>query len=197
MGQLTDVSRVDADGLFARAREGDQEAWDELFRTCQEKLLRVIRRKLDPPLRSLYDSADFASDVWKSLAAKCDRFDFPSVESLMAFLAQAARQKVIDAYRKQQALKRGEGQVRPMDWADGAGTEPPALDPTPSQVVVAEEGWQQVWEQLSPTEQTVLLLKRQGYSTEEIVARTGWHKRKIQRFLQELRQSWPGEGGRE
>ena len=29
-------------------------------------------------MRSLYDSTDFASDVLKSLAAKSDRFDFPS-----------------------------------------------------------------------------------------------------------------------
>src|SRR5579864_5278284 len=106
MSQTIDSSSQGADGLFARARAGDQMAWEELFRTCYPKVIRVVRRKLNSPMRSLYDSADFASDVWKSLAAKFDRFDFPSIDSLLAFLKQAAEQKVIDEYRRRHAQKR-------------------------------------------------------------------------------------------
>jgi hypothetical protein len=52
------------DGLFARAQAGDQAAWEELFRHCYPKLVRVVRRKLtSSAMRSLYDSTDFASDV--------------------------------------------------------------------------------------------------------------------------------------
>src|SRR3954468_17659368 len=98
MVPMSDSSDLDSDELIARARAGDQAAWEELFRACYPKVVRVVRRKLDRPLRPLYDSTDFASDVWKSLAAKCDRFDFPSIDSLMAFLKQAAEQKVIDEY---------------------------------------------------------------------------------------------------
>src|SRR5690242_17664948 len=68
------------DNLFARAQTGDQDAWRELFETCYPKIVRVIRRKLQSPsVRALYDSTDFASDVWKSLAANADRFHFPTV----------------------------------------------------------------------------------------------------------------------
>jgi hypothetical protein len=49
------------------------------FELTYPKVVRVVRRKLNPPMRSLYDSTDFASDVLKSLAAKCDQFDFPSI----------------------------------------------------------------------------------------------------------------------
>ncbi len=88
------------DRLFALARAGDTGAWDELFHKCYPKVIRVVRRKLDRPMRSLFDSTDFASDVMKSLAANAGRLDFPSFDSLMAFLVQVAEQKVIDEYRK-------------------------------------------------------------------------------------------------
>src|SRR6478672_7763701 len=103
---VPDFSEQDRDGLFSRARAGDQAAWEVLFNTCYPKVIRVVRRKLDRPLRSLYDSTDFASDVMKSLAANLDRLEFPSIGSLMAFLAQAAEQKVIDEYRRRHTLKR-------------------------------------------------------------------------------------------
>ena len=42
----------------------------------------------------------------ENLAANLDQFDFPSVNSLIAFLARVAEQKVIDEYRRQHTLKR-------------------------------------------------------------------------------------------
>src|SRR4051812_15747384 len=92
----SDESDRDPQDLLDRARAGDQAAWDELFKTCYPKVIRVVRRKLNRPLRALYDSTDFASDVMKSLVGNLDRLDFPSIHSLMAFLTQAAEQKVID-----------------------------------------------------------------------------------------------------
>src|SRR5262249_12501126 len=143
MNQTSESTASEPDGLFARARAGDQAAWEELFRTCYPKLIRVVRRKLNPPMRSLYDSADFASDVWKSLAAKYARFDFPSVSSLMNFLAQAAEQKVIDEYRRRHTLKRDMERELPLvtDGEGGIGAGAVAsADPTPSQLAQATEG---------------------------------------------------------
>jgi RNA polymerase sigma factor (sigma-70 family) len=198
MSQTTDYADAVADGLFARARAGDQDAWEELFRTCYPKVVRVVRRKLDRPLRSLYDSTDFASDVWKSLAAKCDRFDFPSIDSLMAFLKQAAEQKVIDEHRRRHALKRDIGRERPMDAGRGERAEPialPSSDPTPSQVVQADETRDQLLARLTPPQREIIELKLQGLSNEAIAERTGWHLRALQRFLKNLHDSWETPGG--
>jgi RNA polymerase sigma factor (sigma-70 family) len=198
MSQTTDSAIAKPDGLFARARAGDQAAWEELFRTCYPKLVRVVRRKLNPPMRSLYDSTDFASDVWKSLAAKCDRFDFPSVNSLMAFLAQAAEKKVIDEYRRRQTLKRDMDRERPLGAAGEGADEGRALasgDPTPSQVAQASEGWERLLSRLTEDERHVIDLKRLGYSNEEIADRTGWHLRKIQRLFKALHEVWESSGG--
>ncbi len=187
-----DVSDHDPGSLFARARAGDQDAWKELFEECYPKVLRVVRRKLDRPMRSLYDSTDFASDVMKSLAANFGKFDFPSLDSLHAYLVQSAKQKVIDEYRRRHTLKHDIGRERSVEWVDGQDSLRHALasgDPTASQEAQAIEIHERLMAHLGDTERQIVELKHQGLSNFEVAERTGWHVRKVQRFLQELSNS--------
>ncbi len=87
-----------------KAQEGDETAWETLFRECYPKVRRVVRRKLDRSMRSLYDSTDFASDVMKSLAANLNQLSFPTADHLIAFLSQVAEQKVIATEPKLEEL---------------------------------------------------------------------------------------------
>jgi RNA polymerase sigma factor (sigma-70 family) len=197
MHPKSDSSNHDSDVLIARARAGDQLAWEELFQTCYPKVIRVIRRKLDGPLRSLYDSTDFVSDVMKSLAANIDRLDFPSLGSLIAFLAQAAEQKVIDEYRRRHTLKRDIKRERALVGANGYGNTPIALaspDPTASQVAQASEIRERLMAGQDESERAVIELRQLGYTNNEIAEQTGWNIRKVQRFLKELHDSLLDEG---
>jgi RNA polymerase sigma factor (sigma-70 family) len=183
----------DPDELFARARAGDEDAWDELFRKCYPKVIRVVRRQLDRPMRSLFDSTDFASDVMKSLAAKADRLDFPSFSSLIAFLTKVAKEKVIDEYRKAHAEKRDINRDCALFPDDGEGGRTLALasdEPTPSQVFVASEAQARLLDGKSEPERAVIEMKTQGYSPAEIAAQTGWHLRKVQRLFKKLHESY-------
>jgi len=189
MSSSFDLSDRDPGDLFARARAGDQDAWKELFETCYPKVLRVVRRKLDRPMRSLYDSTDFASDVMKSLAAKFDKFDFPSLDSLHAYLVQSAKQKVIDEYRRRHTLKHDIGRERSVDWVASQDSMRLSLasgDPTASQEAQATEIHERLLADLDKTERWIVELKRQGLSNSEVAEKTGWHVRKVQRFLQSL-----------
>lgn len=182
----------DSSGLFARARAGDQAAWEELFRTCYPKVVRVVRRKLDRPLRSLYDSTDFASDVMKSLMANLDRLDFPSMDRLMSFLAQVAEQKVIDEYRRRHTLKRDVSRERALVTDDGTDLRPLVLasaDPTPSQVAQADEVRERLLAGQEEPERVVIELKMQNYSNAEIAVKTGWNLRRVQRFFEKLQET--------
>ncbi|MBX6311861.1 MAG: sigma-70 family RNA polymerase sigma factor [Isosphaeraceae bacterium] len=182
--------------LFARAQAGDQAAWEELFKACNPKIRRAVKRKLNPALRSLYDSSDFASDVWKSLAAKADRFDFPSLDALMAFLVQAVHQKIIDEHRRQHALKNDIERNRALEEMGDGGFELPSSDPTPSQEALANEVRERLLDREDGLERTVLELKiEQHLSNEEVAERTGLHVRKVQRFLKQLRESLAAAGG--
>ena len=179
-----------SDGLFARAQAGDQEAWKTLFDTCYPKVVRVVRRKMHSPMiRSLYDSTDFASDVWKSLAAKSDKYEFANVNALMAFLTQAARQKVDAEYRRLLAQKRQEGLKVSFEDAGGRVTEPQAVAPSPSQEAVGREIAELIFTDLSPEERQIVELKRDGCSNDEVTDRTGLNLRKVQRILKSLHDS--------
>lgn len=180
-----------SDGLFARARAGDQAAWKELFETCYPKVVRVIRRKLQgrPAVRSRYDSTDFASDVWKSLAAKSDRFDFATVDELMAFLVKAAEDKFHDHMRKLTAQRRNLYRELPLVGSDDQRLlQLASADPTPSQYALEGEARALLLQACSPEQRQILELRDQGYSNEEIAGRTGWHLRQVQRFLKGLRE---------
>jgi len=197
MNPMSDSLDHDSDELIARARAGDQTAWEELFNTCFPKVIRVVRRKLDRPMRSLYDSTDFVSDVMKSLAANLDRLDFPSLRSLIAFLAQAAEQKVIDEYRRRHTLKRDITRERALVGCDGTDIRPMALasaDPTASQVAQASEVRERLLAGQDDLERRVIELKQLGYTNVEIAEQTGWNIRKVQRFLKDLYDSLPNPG---
>lgn len=200
MSEVTSRSSEGLDGLFARARAGDQAAWRELFETCYPKVVRVIRRKLNgaSAMRSLYDSTDFASDVWKSLAAKSDRFDFQTVGALVAFLTQAAEQKLIDEQRRLHTQKRDIARERPITGMAGeAQADLASADPTPSQFAQAREVREWLLAGQDGEERQVIELRDQGYTNEEIAERTGWHLRKVQRFLKDLKHqhdSWRASG---
>lgn len=188
------LARVDREhNLFDRARAGDAAAWDELFNTCYPKVKRAIQARLrgQGRMRAVFDASDFASDVMKSLAANFGRMDFPSINSLMAFLAQVAEQKVIDEHRRRRTLKRDVTRERPISGFRGAETPIaiPSDDPTASQLAQANEVHEQLLNRSDETERRVLKLRELGHDNQDIADQTGWHVRRVQRFLKDLRDS--------
>ena len=179
------------------AQKGNQEAWETLFRECYPKVRRVVRRKLDRSMRSLYDSTDFASDVMKSLAANFDRLTFVSLESLFKFLTQVAEQKVIDEHRRRHTQKRDVSRERRFsaDNLEAGPADFPSADPTASQQAQANEVQELLLDRRDEIERTIIDLKHQGYTTADIADKTGWNIRKVQRFLKDLHDSLHEAGG--
>jgi RNA polymerase sigma factor (sigma-70 family) len=176
--------------LFTRMNAGDQGAWKFLFEKCYPKVIRVVRRKLtSSAMRSLYDSADFASDVWKSVAASWDRYQFPNVDAFEAFLMKAVEQKVIDEYRRQHTLKHAITHKCSLDGLHPVQREIPSSEPTPSQVAQGRERFHLMMKGLTQTQQQVLEMRCAGYSTEVIAEKVGWNLRTVQRFLKSLKDS--------
>jgi RNA polymerase sigma factor (sigma-70 family) len=190
MGLLSSRSALSTSSLLERARKGDQEAWQVLFDDCYPKILRVIRRRLSRQMRKLYDSTDIANEVMKSLAANFNNIDFESIGGLRAFLILAAKQKVVDGYRKGYAQKRDIGRDRPLGSEGEAGWDLADASPTASQVAVASEEEVILLEGQSGEKRRVLELKLQGLSNSEVARETGLHIRGIERFLEKLRGTW-------
>jgi RNA polymerase sigma-70 factor (ECF subfamily) len=138
-------------------------------------------------MRKHYDSTDIANEVMKSLAAKFDRFDFSSIHGLQAFLVRAAEQKIVDDYRREHALKRDIGRDCPLLIDGTLGYEPADSSPTASQVAVATEEAEILVGGRSGVDRTVLELKLLGNTNSEVASATGWHLRKVERFLEKVR----------
>ena len=173
--------------LIDRAREGDQRAWQILFDECYPKVVRVIGRRMSKQLRVLYDSTDIANEVMKSLAMKFDQFDFSSINGLRRFLIKAAEQKVVDGYRHGHAMKRDIARTQAaFSGDDPVGFEVADTGPTASQVAVASEREESLLRDQSGPERSVIELKIKGFSNPEVSEATGWHLRKVERFLKNL-----------
>src|SRR5271165_3686026 len=150
------------------AQKGDQTAWEALFKECYPKVRRVVRRKLNRSMRSLYDSTDFANDAMERLAANLDLLQFPSLSSLIAFLAQVAEQKVIDEYRRQHTLKHDISRERPITANEMGQVQVQSHDPSASQLAQANEFHERLLARDNETERVIIELRQQGYSTADI-----------------------------
>lgn len=169
--------------LFVRAKSGDSAAVAELFTRYAPHVRAVVRRRLSSKLRPRFDSVDCTQDVWLSfLKASVERFDFPTEQAFLGYLSKMAANKIWEEHRRRGARKNDQGRERPIV----GDTDPPARQPTPSQVAAADERWDGLVGGLTPTHRRVLEMLRDGYTHAEIGDRLGFHKKTVQRLLQRL-----------
>jgi RNA polymerase sigma-70 factor (ECF subfamily) len=183
---MTD-SRQEIEALLLRIREGSQDAVKELLDRYGEALLRVIRRRLARPLRKHFDSADFAQAVWASFfAVPVERYQFRSPEELMTFLTHVARNKLRDAARREfRARKRDVTRTHSLDGSAAvAANLAPSRQPTPSQVVLAEDQWDRLLEGQPEYSQSILRLLREGHTHEEVAAQLGLNEKTVRRVVE-------------
>jgi RNA polymerase sigma factor (sigma-70 family) len=181
----------DVAGFLARIQAGDDEAARELLRRYEAEVRLVVRRQLPRLLRSRFDSLDFLQSVWGSFFHRVRTApgpaEFEDSRHLVAFLARAAKNKVIDEYRRAASRKQDMHREEPL-WADGdRPRDLPASDDTPSQLAEAREAFGRLRD-LLPTERRAMLeLKAEGLSSREIGERLGVSERTVQRVLEDLR----------
>src|SRR5262249_40177836 len=133
--------------LMERMRAGCPEAARELFDRYGAHVLLVVRRKLHQRLRTQYDSLDFTQAVWASFfAVPPQRYTFDGPDELLGFLSQLASNKVIEVFRARfRTNKHNLNREVPIRDDDAVqAPEPSARQPTPSQVAMAKERWEQL-----------------------------------------------------
>lgn len=172
--------------LLRATLDGDPEAAARLCRDYEEPILRVVRRKLLPQLRSRYDSLDFVNDVWASFFANPPKDErLASPQSLVAYLAQMASNKVVEARRSSTAAKNNIDRETPLDAATRTHRAGgiPGRDATPSQIVGAEDEFQRLLRGRSPMHQAILNLLRDGMTYREIADRLNTTEKTVQRLV--------------
>ena len=119
--------------------------------------------------------------------------EFEDSRHLVAFLARAAKNKVIDEYRRAASLKQDMHREEPL-WGDGRRPKEVA-DPidSPSELAQAREVFGRLRELLPEERRTILELKAEGLSSKDIGERLGISERTVQRVLEDLRRRMESE----
>src|SRR5437763_15973355 len=121
--------------LLARIKDGDEGAARELLTRYEPKVRLVVRRQLPRLLRSRFDSLDFLQSVWGSFFHKIRTGpnDLNEEQNLITFLAWAARNKVIDEYRRAGTRKHDMRREEPLAFVS-EGEAPLTDGDSPSQL---------------------------------------------------------------
>jgi RNA polymerase sigma factor (sigma-70 family) len=172
--------------LLRRVREGDAAAAEELVEGYGPHVLRIVRRTLNPRLRSKFDSQDFVQSVWASFFADFRHLvDNIQLQDIAAYLGAIARHKTIDEGRRR--LQTQKCLVnREVPW-DGCSEESLAEIPDrvagPTDAAVARETWGHLTNGRSDRSVQVFELRRHGASHVEIAQRLGVNERTVRRIL--------------
>src|SRR3954465_10688369 len=144
--------------FLKRIQAGDEGAARELLTRYEAEVRLVVRRQLPRLLRSRFDSIDFLRRVWGSFfrRGRSGPSEFEDSRHLVAFLARAAKNKVIDEYRKAASRKQDMSREEPL-WTDGTRPKEVAADiDTPSEVAQAHEVFGRLRDLLPVERRTIL-----------------------------------------
>ncbi len=169
--------------LCDKLNSGDAAAAEEVFRSYEPYLRMVVRRQLTPRMRARFDSIDVVQSVWANvldgLRDAC--WKFTDEAHLRAFLIRLTLNRFISLYRQHRtSLDREQSLAACPEWL------PETRQDRPSEVVQANEVWDQLLELSSPDHHELLRLKTHGAPLAEIAIRTGLHESSIRRILYRL-----------
>jgi RNA polymerase sigma factor (sigma-70 family) len=184
---------LDIPSLIARAKLGDQAAFNQLLDRFENEVRMMVRGRLPKTLRGQFDSMDFVQAVWQSFFVdlRDSSQEFENARHLRKFLDGMARNKVFEQHRRltkteKYAVKREERlYVRRGDRE--VERELVARGPSPSETVQAGERLAQLTAGRPPREVEVITLRYQGLTLEEIAARTGICERTARRIIESAR----------
>src|SRR5262245_16251039 len=172
------------DALLDRLSSGDEQAAAEVFRAFEPYLRVVVRRQLPAHLRAKFDSVDIVQSAWADVldGFREAGWRFADVAHLRAFLVKVTRNRFIDRYRHYRTAVEREAPESSdhLEQVAAAGVE------RPSEVMKANDLWEQMLGLCPPQHRPILELKRQGASLDEIATQTGLHPSSVRRILYDL-----------
>src|SRR5437868_10170720 len=172
------------DSLLMKLSSGDALAAEQVFVAYEPYLRKIVRRRLPIKLRMKFDSTDIVQSIWVDLLrdVRGGELQFTDANHLRAFLIRVTCNRFNDRFRRNRLAVEKE---RPLPGIEGDGLAV-SHQPTPSDILQAEDLWEQLLALCPPAHQDLLRLRREGVPLAEIAARTGLHPGSIRRILREL-----------
>lgn len=176
--------------LIELYKAGSETAATELFDKYCEKLLRLAERRIGARMNSRVDPEDVVQSAFRTFfgRAKADKFTFEGQDDLFKLLVRITVHKTLRQIAFHRAAKRNPAQEAGHgDAGHDLLMQAMAAGPTPETEVALIDQFESFMSQLPPQERTILELRIEGYSTEEIAAQIGSYDRKVRRVLERIR----------
>ena len=177
--------------LIRRAREGDQDAWSELFHRVRNRLLRFIARRMHPSIRARFEPDDILQMVHMEAVPEISRLEFEVVPgAYYRWLCWKTRHCLSRIAR---SLSEREERVGTPDDPDRTRMEErvPSAGFTPSVEMKGSEFWQKVTCALdelgSPYREVFTLRILEKKSASEVARELGRSVQTIYNLLAETR----------
>jgi RNA polymerase sigma factor (sigma-70 family) len=174
--------------LLDRAFDGSEEAAAELVARYGDALRRAIRRALGRRLRPMFDSIDFAQDVWLSFfrrKAEMPRFERP--EELIAFVIGMGRRKVAAVARDRLVRQRHNiNRVLSSEESMAKAREIPDGRPAPMEVAIRKECLERFISRHPERDRRIIELRLQGLNDEQVAHWLGIAINTVRRFWAKL-----------
>jgi RNA polymerase sigma factor (sigma-70 family) len=166
--------------LMSNVAAGSEEAVWQLAETYTPYIIRTVRASLPKTVRQRLDSQDFAQILWTSLLlGDTDLTRMKTPEQLIAYLARAAKNKVIDATRHYIGTQKNdmsrERRLEDLHALDKRGRKnaaitatPMSTDPSPSAYAILRERWTLTITQATERDRKILQLRLQNHTFQEI-----------------------------
>ena len=180
--------------LMQRFRNGDEEAFHQLFSRQLDQLERRLARRIPPSLQRRFDVSDVIQETRVVAFEKRDRFEARGSDAFRRWVQGIGDHKLSEAIRRHGRTAR-RAAFREVTRGRRLDTQAaPAVGPTPSQVAMSREAEtrvRRVLEQLEPDHREVIrLIQEAGLSLDEVAELMGrsrdavrmLHRRAVSRF---------------
>jgi RNA polymerase sigma factor (sigma-70 family) len=177
-------------------KAGDQAALQPLWERYFQRLLEQVGQRMRHAPRGVADEEDVVLVTFERFFQGVRNGRFPRLDDrddLWCLLVLLARHAACDLVREQRRKKRS-GQLAPGGEADLAAAL--CEEPGPEEVAQVAEECRRLLDKL-PNEKlrSILLLKLEGHTNEEIAGRLGCVTRTVERGLETIRGVWCQEIG--
>lgn len=169
--------------LVAMAKIGDKSALDQLCKVYHERVLRIVRMRMGPELRTKLQSMDLVHDAFISALQSMEHFTYENEGDFMRWLSKIAENRIRDNLDKLHADKRDIRREIPLDNYRQANQDSfvrnfePMKSTTPSMIISKQEDLdklEKAIDKLKPEYKKVIILtKIEGLSYKEVAEQLG------------------------
>jgi len=168
--------------LVTLAKHGDQSALERLCKVYNERVLRIVRMRIGPELRTKLQSMDLVQDAFISALRSLENFTYKNEGDFLRWVSKIAENRLRDNLDKFHADKRDIRKEKPLNNRSATqdtfvGISGPVDTTTPSLIMSRREDLnklEKAMDKLKPEYREVITLtKIDGLSCKEAASRLG------------------------